>query len=68
MAEVTLFVENAENAKDIQALENSLMQINGVERALVDIEDGETKISYDENRVTRIDLVRQIEDHGFITS
>lgn len=40
------------------------MQIDGIERALVDIDDGEVKIKYDETQVGHEKIKNRIQQHG----
>ncbi|WP_409253119.1 heavy-metal-associated domain-containing protein [Bacillus sp. SCS-153A] len=63
--EYTLYVKEATERGTIQELENILLEMDGVERALVDTEDGEVKISYDESRLSRQEVVETIQQNGF---
>ena len=38
--------------------------MEGIERALVDIEDGEVKIEYNENQVSQEKIKKRIQQHG----
>jgi copper chaperone CopZ len=61
---MTIYIKEAVKEEPIQTLETILMNIHGVERALVDIEDGEVKITYNENQIGQ-DMIRQkIQQHG----
>ncbi|MDQ0972337.1 copper chaperone CopZ [Neobacillus niacini] len=64
MADMTLFIKEATSMLPIQTLETVLMQMDGVERALVDTEDGEVKISYNENQVAQEKIINRIQEHG----
>ena len=61
---MTIYVKEAINEQPIQTLETILMQIDGVERALVDMEDGEVKITYDESQVAQGKIKTRIQQHG----
>jgi hypothetical protein len=61
---MTIYVKEAINEQPIQTLETILMQIDGVERALVDIEDGEVKITYNESQVAQEKIKTRIQQHG----
>jgi copper chaperone CopZ len=64
MADMTIFIKEATSEQPIQTIESLLTQMNGVERALVDVEDGEVKITYNENQVTQEKIKNRIQDHG----
>ncbi len=61
---MTLFIKEATSMLPIQTLETVLMQMDGVERALVDTEDGEVKITYNENQVAQEKIINKIQEHG----
>lgn len=65
MDELTIFVEVANDKESIQKLESLLMQMDGVERALVDTEDGEVKITFNQQQLSQNKIVQQIKQHGF---
>ena len=46
--EETIFIKQATSEKPIQAIEQCLHELNGIERVLIDTDDGEVKIEYDE--------------------
>ena len=64
-ATMTIFVKEATKETPIQTLEAILTEMDGVERALVDIEEGEVKITYDENRLSEMQIEEKIEQAGF---
>jgi copper chaperone CopZ len=64
VADMTLFIKEATSMLPIQTLETVLMQMDGVERALVDTEDGEVKITYNENQVAQENIINRIQEHG----
>lgn len=61
---MTIYVKEAVNEQPIQTLETFLVQMDGIERALVDIEDGEVKIEFDENLVSQEKIKKRIQQHG----
>ena len=61
---ITIYVKEAINEQPIQTLETILLQIDGVERALVDMEDGEVKITYNESQVAQEKIKTRIQQHG----
>jgi copper chaperone CopZ len=64
VADMTIFIKEATREQPIQKIETLLTQMIGVERALVDTEDGEVKITYNENQVTQEKIKNRIEEHG----
>lgn len=65
MATMTIYVKEATEENPIQALEAMLMGMEEIERALVDIEEGEVKITYDEAQVAEEQIIRRIQLEGF---
>jgi copper chaperone CopZ len=61
---MTIYVKEAVNEQPILTLETVLVQMEGIERALVDIEDGEVKIEYNENQVSQEKIKERIQQHG----
>ena len=64
MAEMTLYVKEATERSSIQTLETMLSDMDGIERALVDTEDGEVKVTYDGEKVSQNDIEQKIQQHG----
>lgn len=64
MEEITIFIKEATREEPIKTLETILMQMDGIERALVDIDDGEVKIKYDETQVGHEKIKNRIQQHG----
>ncbi|WP_224752686.1 heavy-metal-associated domain-containing protein [Metabacillus arenae] len=60
----TIFIKDAGNQKEAQTVESLLTQLNGVERALVDMGDGEVKIEFYENQITFDEILQRIEQQG----
>ena len=65
MDELTLYVEVANDSESIQQLESLLMKMNGLERALVDTDDGEVKITYNQQILSQKEIVNSIKNDGF---
>ncbi|RXI96669.1 hypothetical protein DS745_23510 [Anaerobacillus alkaliphilus] len=64
MNEFTIHIKEATDEEPIATLEMILMQMEGIERALVDITDGEVKVSYNENKVSKDEILTRIQQHG----
>lgn len=65
MATITIYVKEATAENPIQTLETLLMNMEEIERALVDTEEGEVKITYDEAQVGEDQIVKRIQQEGF---
>lgn len=65
MATMTIFVKEATAENPIQALEKMLMDMEEIERALVDTEEGEVKITYDDAQIGEDQIVKRIQLEGF---
>ncbi|MFD2682175.1 heavy-metal-associated domain-containing protein [Bacillus seohaeanensis] len=64
MDNTTFYVKEATNEECIRTLETILSGIDGVDRALVDVEDGEVKIDFHSSQVTLDELKAKISQHG----
>ncbi|MFC0270462.1 heavy-metal-associated domain-containing protein [Metabacillus herbersteinensis] len=64
MATTTIFVKEATSEPSIQTVETILTQMNGIERALVDVNDGEIKIEYNDRDIAHEQIVDRLEQHG----
>ena len=64
MKDMTIFIKEATREEPILELETILMKMDGVERALVDIDDGEVKITYNENQIDGEIIKNKIQQHG----
>ncbi len=64
LKQLTIFIKEATSEEPIQTLETILMKLDGIERALVDIDDGEVKITYDERQVGHEKITNWIQQHG----
>lgn len=65
METMTIFVQGATEEKPIQSLEGLLAEIPEIERALVDVENGEVKISFDDNQISEEQIIERIQVEGF---
>lgn len=65
MAEATIFVKPSTSQQSNQQIEYLLNQTDGIERALLDLSDGELKIAYDEMKISRDQIVNTLKDHGY---
>jgi copper chaperone CopZ len=65
MAETTLFIAEATAAQPIQQVEKLLNGLDGVERVLIDAEDGEVKIEFDERTISKERIVLTLQQHNF---
>lgn len=64
MADTIIYVKEATNEQPIQTLETILVQMDGVEWTDVNMEDGEVRITYNENQVTEEQIINKIQQHG----
>lgn len=65
MTEETLFIQEATSSEPIQQIEQFLHELNGVERVLIDTNDGEVKIEFDEKKVSRERIIITLRQHDF---
>ncbi len=65
MDSMTVYIDVANNKQAIEKLEEILLQLNGVERALVDIDDGEVKITFSETELSHEAVLSTISRNGF---
>jgi hypothetical protein len=64
LKDMTIYIKEAVHEQPIQTLETILVQMDGIERALVDTNDGEVKITYNEAQVNQDKIKRRILQHG----
>lgn len=64
MKEMTVYLQETTNAQPIETLEAALLNTNGIERALVDVSDGEVKIMYHEEQITKESVLEKIKEQG----
>ncbi|WP_203331982.1 heavy-metal-associated domain-containing protein [Planococcus beigongshangi] len=65
METMTIFVKGATEEKPVQSLEDLLAEVPEIERALVDVENGEVKINFDENQISEEQIIKRIQVEGF---
>ncbi|MGM0896300.1 MAG: heavy-metal-associated domain-containing protein [Bacillota bacterium] len=65
MRKMTIYVKEAKWGRPIHELEELLLKEPGVERALIDVEDGEVKLELDETKIKESHIIQLIEDAGF---
>lgn len=65
MAVMTIHVKEATSATSIQEIEGLLLKMDEIERALVDVEEGGIKITYDENQVDEDQIIKRIQLEGY---
>lgn len=65
MRTATIFVREATAEKPIVSLERLLAEVPEIERALVDVQYGEVKITFDENQISEEQIVQRIQVEGF---
>ncbi|WP_072889079.1 heavy-metal-associated domain-containing protein [Ornithinibacillus halophilus] len=65
MKETTIFVKEAVEELSIQKIEKTLMDQDGIERVLIDTDDGEIKIHYNEKHINHEQLIVVLEERGF---
>ena len=63
--EETIFIKEATSEEPIQAIERCLHELNGVERVLVDTDDGEVRIEYDEKVISKERIMITLNQHDF---
>ncbi len=65
MRKMTMYVQEAKSERPIHELEELLLKEPGVERALIDVEDGEVKVELDETKIKESQIIRLVEESGF---
>ncbi|MDQ0227403.1 heavy-metal-associated domain-containing protein [Metabacillus niabensis] len=60
-ATFTLHNENKDNYRE---LEKFLLTIDGVERALIDVNDGDLKVEYDEDLISEENVIEELKNKG----
>lgn len=64
MQTTTLYVKEATSEGPILNLESILLKTEGVERAIIDVDDGEIKIDHIEDKLSPNQLITLIEQYG----
>lgn len=65
MGETTIYLKEATAEPQIQQIEYLLNQIEGMERVLIDIDDGEIKMEFDENTITAEEIASTLMEQNF---
>lgn len=65
MSEATILIKEATNAKQIQEVEYLINQLEGVERVLIDTADGEVKVEFDDQVVSKEDILSILKDNHY---
>ena len=65
MTEETISVNEAISEKPIQQIEQLLNQLDGIERVLIDTDDGDVKIEFDDKKISRERIVLTLQQHNF---
>lgn len=65
MNELKVSVAGMKGADCIQEIEQALLSLNGVERALADLKEEMVSIEYDENAIDVSVIINTIEQIGF---
>ncbi|WP_085991547.1 heavy-metal-associated domain-containing protein [Oceanobacillus senegalensis] len=66
MTEVTFFVKEATTEPEIQQIEQLLNEYDGMERVLIDTDDGELKIEFDENIITEEQIATALIEQNYL--
>lgn len=66
MAEVTFFVKEATTGEIIQQIEQLLNEYDGMERVLIDTDDGEIKIHYKENIISEEQIATALMENNYV--
>ncbi|WP_110928891.1 heavy-metal-associated domain-containing protein [Bacillus massiliglaciei] len=64
MKTATFYVKEATSEGPIQNLQMILLEIEGIQRAIVDVDDGEVKIDYSEAVLSQGRIINVIEEYG----
>lgn len=64
MQTTTLYVKEATTETAIENLENILLAADGIERAIIDVSDGEIKIDYTLGKIDEMQIIALIEEYG----
>ncbi|MGA9289660.1 MAG: cation transporter [Anaerobacillus sp.] len=67
MNEITVSVSGMKGEDCIQRIESALLALNGVERALADLNEELVTVVYDEEAVEVSAMMQTIEDAGYQT-
>lgn len=65
MKEKTFSVKGMTGEDSVESVETALMNLHGIERALIDLNDGEAAIVYDDTTLDDNIIRMAIEDTGY---
>ena len=65
MANTTIFVQEATTGPTIQSIEALLNELEGIERVLIDTDDGEVKVEFDDSKISKERIVITLQQHNF---
>lgn len=65
MTEIILHVSGMTCNHCVNAVEKALTQLPGIERALVDLDQGQVHIQYEENQIEPQQMEQAIEEAGY---
>lgn len=65
METMTIQVQEATEERTLQSLESFLIEMEEVERALVDVEEGEVAITFDPTQISADQLTKRIQLEGY---
>ncbi|WP_042148549.1 metal ABC transporter ATPase [Paucisalibacillus sp. EB02] len=65
MSEQTIFIKEATSEPGILKVEEILNQLYGIERVLVDTDDGEVKVEFDEKAISKERIVTTLIENNF---
>jgi frataxin-like iron-binding protein CyaY len=66
MAEITFFVKEATTGQVIQQIEQILNEYDGMERVLIDTEDGELKIEFNDDIITGEQIATALLEQNYL--
>ncbi|RLL47726.1 hypothetical protein D8M04_00115 [Oceanobacillus piezotolerans] len=65
MAQTTFFVKEATSEPFIGQIEELLSQYDGMERILIDTDDGEIKIQFDDSKITPEQIATALMEENY---
>ncbi|MFD2046513.1 hypothetical protein ACFSTA_19420 [Ornithinibacillus salinisoli] len=65
MKVITLFVEDATSDPKIQEIEGILNESRGIDRVLIDTDDGEIKIEYNEEQISPKHIILMLQERDY---
>ena len=65
MAEETILIPSATSRAPIQQIQQLLQGKDGIERVLIDTNDGELKIEYDEKKISSENIHAHLKENHF---